>query len=149
MNAQGLAGSNRLFMPENLEGTCPMCLSGPPDNFPEMFCNAAHVYKVHMRPGRTYPAKFLADLRPEIGKRIIGAMSTYSVPEHCQCREVDTDYKGKVVMISRQSTLAIEGSRGHINLNSGHTIIRIDNVQVVEEEIRRIIRSDLCQLRRI
>merc|ERR1719414_865851 len=108
------------------------------------------VYKVHMRPGRTYPAKFLADLRPDVGKRIIGIMSTYSVPEHCTCREIDTDYKGKVVLVSRASSLAVGGNdRGHMALNAGHTLIRIDNVHRVEGEIQRIIRSDLCQLRKV
>jgi len=142
MNAQGLAADNRPFMPETLQGTCPVCISGLPDNFHEMFCNSAHVYKVHMRPGRTYPAKFLADLRPESGKRSIGVMSTYSAPADCMCRAIATYYKGKVVVLSRFSTLLYtEGNRGHIDFNAGHTIITVD-----EDEIRQINRSNPCQL---
>jgi hypothetical protein len=128
------------FVPEV---ACPVCLDDLPEDIPEKFCLARHVYKVDVRGARKYPLKIYADLRPKTGKENIQVYSKYSLPETCECRTLTLP--GKVLVMTKESEVKVinkKRKRGEIHLDSDVTVVPMGlNVRGLEKSLRHALKK--------
>jgi alpha-2-macroglobulin len=124
------------------EPPCPNCLMDIPGDLIETFCASKYAYKVELRKKGAI-MKFITDIRPKKGKKVLNLFVDRHLPEGCQCDVLQTTSKRTYALIlsEEESVEKQKGNKGTLPLTSAVTIIKMNDKKHLKELEKQLNRA--------